>query len=113
MTYQFEIVRKPVDKLPNGLLVTRIADDGTVVYSGEISAATRETARIVRNHLAMRSHADRNGDEVSDTKTFNYWVRWTSKKPTGRHAKEFANLNRYSWFSNPPRQMDDEELYGR
>lgn len=94
--YTFEIIRKPVDKLPNGLFETKIADDGIVVYRGSIAVANEAGAKIIRYHLAMRSHAAHNGDDISETRTWNYWVRF-ERKPKGRHAKAFHGLNRYSW----------------
>lgn len=96
-SYEYEIRRKPVRKLPSGLYITNMQDDSTVVYRGCILTANEASHKIVRNHLAMRSHAKYNGDKITDEQTWSYHVSWL-KRPKGPKARLFNAMNRYSWL---------------
>lgn len=99
MGYPFEIVRREVDILDH-LFISKMSAPESVVYSGCMKSANDDGYRVVRNHLHMRSDLRFNGDAVSlppngkgTGKTFNYFVRWTDKKPRGA---KFKSMNRYS-----------------
>lgn len=73
---------------------------GVPVYTGSIDAWSRKAARVVSNHLAMRSDIRVNRDHITKGRTFRYSVQWR-ELPKGRYAPLFKGLKRETWAPHP------------
>jgi hypothetical protein len=96
MAYRFEICKCPVEMIEPGLIIAYIARAEKIGMMHMIECANERGLRAVLNHLAFRSDILRNGDIVSETKGWRYFVRWIDKP----RAKKFHNLYRNKFLGN-------------
>ncbi|WP_296203923.1 hypothetical protein [uncultured Hyphomicrobium sp.] len=100
MSYQFEIVRYPIQKDRDSVLVG--ITQGVTVGEGVIAVASEAGHKIAMNHLAMRSDIARNGDNLTVTEThgYRYSIQW-KRSPRGKHADKFRSMRRDVFAANP------------